>query len=74
MPPPWCFLGLQLLHLSFFEGTFRPGGSSVFLFAVLMLVNITLAFPEGKPTLDDNEKVVGKHEDDEDKIFFWWYG
>jgi len=46
----------------------------VFLFAVLMLVNITLAFPEGKPTLDDNEKVVGKHEDDEDKIFFWWYG
>jgi len=46
----------------------------VFLFAVLMLVTIIQAFQEGKPTLDDNEKVVGKHEDDEDKIFFWWYG
>jgi len=40
----------------------------VFLFAVLMLVTITQALPEGKPTLDDNEKVVGKHEDDEDKL------
>jgi len=39
-----------------------------------MLVNTIQAFPEGKPTLDDNEKVVGQHEDDEDKIFFWWYG
>jgi len=38
---------------------------------ILELINFTF---KGKPTLDDNEKVVGKHEDDEDKIFFWWYG
>jgi len=46
----------------------------VLLFAVLMLVNTIQASPEGQPKLDDNEKVVGEHANDEDRIFHWWYG
>jgi len=46
----------------------------VLLFVVLMLVNTIQASPEGQPKLDDNEKVVGEHANDEDRIFHWWYG
>jgi len=35
-----------------------------------MLVNTIQAYPEGKPKLDDNERVVaGEYQEAEDKIF-----
>jgi len=37
----------------------------------IKFLNLTF---KGQPKLDDNEKVVGEHANDEDRIFHWWYG